>query len=78
MSLDGSIRGIAHMFTPDIRKQWSIKIWSEAINQAFFQYSIGMGVCVVFASFRPTKKPVYGGVTFIAGMNAFSSTAAVS
>lgn len=73
LSLDGSLDGIVYMLKPDFSKLLNLKIWSAAVNQAFFQYSIGCGSNMTFASFRPTKKKIYQGSFFICCMNAFSS-----
>ena len=73
LMLPGSKEGIYYIFYPEMKKLLNSKIWSEAINQAFLQYSIGQGAMVIFSSFRKTKKKVYKGAFFICMMNALSS-----
>jgi SNF family Na+-dependent transporter len=73
LQMEGSVSGIKFLFTPDMSKLFTLKIWSEAINQCFFQYGVGMGANITFAQFRPTKKKVYKGAFFICIANMLSS-----
>lgn len=72
-TLDGSWRGIKYLFEPDFSKLFSLKIWANAMTQAFFQYSVGIGGQIVFASFRPTKKKVYKSAFLICIINGLTS-----
>jgi SNF family Na+-dependent transporter len=50
--LPGAMGGILYLFKPDFSKLFTVKIWSEAATQCFFQFNIGMGICTTFSSFR--------------------------
>ncbi len=52
VTLDGASEGLAFLFNPDFSKITSATIL-EALGQAFFSLSIGMGVLITYGSYMP-------------------------
>lgn len=42
--LAGSSKGLAYLFYPDISKLLHLSVWTDAVNQVFFQISIGFQI----------------------------------
>lgn len=40
--LDGAFDGLIYLLKPDLSKLFSLSVWVDAINQVFFQISIGI------------------------------------
>ncbi len=63
MSLDGAVKGIAFLFSPDWAKLLEPEIYIIALGQAFFTLSIGMAVFVTYGSYLApnTRLPISAG-----------------
>lgn len=70
--MEGARHGIAFMLYPDFSKLFTVKIWTEAATQTFFQYSIGIGVGQTLSSFRNVDAKVFQFAKFCPILNAMT------
>ncbi|CAG7785629.1 unnamed protein product [Allacma fusca] len=71
--LDGSEQGILFFLTPHFTKLLDIKVWYEAMSQAFFSLGIGYGNIIVFGSCNPLHQAAYYDTLIIAVADTFTS-----
>lgn len=82
MTLPGAIEGLEVYLKPDFSALLKIKVWAAAFGQVFFSLSVGFGVMIAYASFRPKKTDIVNnsfiialancGTSFFAGFAVFS------
>ncbi len=83
LSLPGSIDGLAYYLSPDWSKLAEPGTWIAAYGQVFFSLSVGWGILIAYASFRPKGSDVVNnaymtsfancGFSFLAGFAVFST-----
>ena len=44
--LEGATNGLIYLLEPDLSKLFSLSVWVDAVNQVFFQFS--MGICIFY------------------------------
>lgn len=59
IGLEGSMEGLKYLFVPDIKQIFTIKAWFDAVNQNFFTSNLGIGMVLVFGTFRRRDFPVW-------------------
>lgn len=82
LTLDGAIDGLRLYLTPDFEALKDPRVWSAAYGQVFFSLSVGFGIMIAYASFRPKNSDVVNnafitglancGTSFFAGFVVFS------
>jgi NSS family neurotransmitter:Na+ symporter len=82
LTLDGAGEGILFYLTPDFSKLSNIDTWQAAYGQVFFSLTIGFGVMIAYASYRPQKADIANSafitsfancmISFMAGFAVFS------
>ena len=55
LTLPGAGDGILYYLTPDFTKLGDPATWLAAYGQVFFSLSIGFGIMIAYASYRPTR-----------------------
>ncbi|MFV1958263.1 MAG: sodium-dependent transporter [Planctomycetota bacterium] len=83
LTLDGALDGLAYYLTPDWPKLLDAKTWVAAYGQVFFSLSVGWGILIAYASYRPKDSDVVNnayltsfancGFSFLAGFAVFST-----
>ncbi len=83
LTLPGAIDGLAYYLTPTWEKLLEAKTWVNAYAQVFFSLSVGWGILIAYASFRPKDSDVVNnaymtsfancGFSFLAGFAVFST-----
>ena len=83
LTLDGAIDGLSYYLSPDWSRLTEPKIWLAAYGQVFFSLSVGWGILIAYASFRPKGSDVVNnayitsfancGFSFLAGFAVFST-----
>ncbi len=74
LCLDGGLEGIKYYLIPDFGKMRDIgvvKVISNAMNQAFFTLSIGMGSMAIFGSYIGKDRSLMGEATTVATLDTF-------
>lgn len=56
--LDGAMDGLGFLFRVDWSKLADFKIWYRAANQILFQFSMGIGLFVAFASYNKKSESI--------------------
>jgi SNF family Na+-dependent transporter len=59
VTLDGAWTGIKYLFTPDLTKLYSSKVWIEAVTQVFYSYGLGYGSIIALGSYNNRKNNCY-------------------
>jgi len=82
ITLPGAIDGLSLYLTPDFSALLDVGVWKAAYGQVFFSLSVGFGVMIAYASFRPKNADVVNngfitalancGTSFFAGFAVFS------
>ncbi|MCK4719133.1 sodium-dependent transporter, partial [bacterium] len=82
VTLPGAIDGLSLYLTPDFSKLGDLNVWKAAYGQIFFSLSVGFGIMIAYASFRPKNADVVNngfitglancGTSFFAGFAVFS------
>lgn len=82
ITLDGAMDGIKLYLEPDFSVLKNVDVWKAAFGQIFFSLSVGFGVMIAYASFRPRNADVVNnafitglancGTSFFAGFAVFS------
>ncbi len=82
LTLPGAIEGLSHYLEPDFSALANPKVWAAAYGQIFFSLSVGFGIMIAYASFRPKNSDVVNnafitglsncGTSFFAGFAVFS------
>ncbi len=70
LTLPGAFKGVQFLFHPDFSKINS-KVILEALGQAFFSMSIGMGTLITYGSYFPKKDNMASSAGFIAMADTF-------
>lgn len=83
MTLPHAADGLAYYLSPDWSKLGDPKVWLAAYGQVFFSLSVGWGILIAYASFRPKDSDVVNnaymtsfancGFSFLAGFAVFST-----
>lgn len=60
LSLDGAMKGLNALFTPDWSKLLDPKVWIAAYSQIFFSLSICFGIMITYASYLNAKTDLTG------------------
>ena len=74
LCLDGGLEGVKFYLLPDIDKMKEVgiaKVISNAMNQAFFTLSIGMGGMAIFGSYIDKKRSLMGEAVNVAALDTF-------
>ncbi len=74
LSLDGAMEGVKFYLVPDIAKMQEVgivKVISNAMNQAFFTLSIGVGSMAIFGSYIDKKRSLMGEAVNVAALDTF-------
>lgn len=58
LSLDGASEGLRFLFSPDFSKI-NAQVVLEALGQAFFSLSLGMGILITYASYMSKKEKIH-------------------
>lgn len=85
--LDGAFDGLIYLLKPDLSKLFSLSVWVDAINQVFFQISIGIiafqlniinkffnlgvGIVTLFGSYRKKNEDIKASSFYIPYAVAF-------
>ncbi len=82
LTLPNSMDGLAYYLAPDWSKLAEPEVWLAAYGQVFFSLSVGWGILIAYASFRPKDSDVVNnayitsfancGFSFLAGFAVFS------
>lgn len=64
VTLEGSSAGLKFLFKPDFEKM-SPRVIFEALGQAFFSLSIGMGTLITYGSYIPKKENLLSSSMFV-------------
>jgi len=82
LTLPGAGDGILYYLTPDFTKLGDPQTWLAAYGQVFFSLSIGFGIMIAYASYRPSDSDVTNNAfitsfancatSFLAGFAVFS------
>jgi len=82
VTLPGAMDGLSLYLTPDFSALADISVWKAAYGQIFFSLSVGFGIMIAYASFRPKNADVVNngfitglancGTSFFAGFAVFS------
>ena len=82
LTLDHSMDGLSYYLAPDWGKLSDPEVWLNAYSQVFFSLSVGWGILIAYASFRPKDSDVVNnayitsfancGFSFLAGFAVFS------
>lgn len=83
LTLPGSMDGLAYYLAPNWDKLAEPETWIAAYGQVFFSLSVGWGILIAYASFRPSNSDVVNnaymtsfancGFSFLAGFAVFST-----
>ncbi|MDJ0521555.1 MAG: sodium-dependent transporter [Planctomycetota bacterium] len=83
LTLNNSIDGLSYYLAPDWSKLSDPQVWLAAYGQVFFSLSVGWGILIAYASFRPKDSDVVNnaymtsfancGFSFLAGLAVFST-----
>ncbi len=72
--LPGASEGMAFYLAPDLDRALEAGIWNllnDAMNQAFFTLSVGIGSMLIFGSYLSKKNTLTGEATYILGLDTF-------
>ncbi len=58
LTLEGASEGLAFLFAPDFSKL-NAQVVLEALGQAFFSLSLGMGILITYASYMSKKEKIH-------------------
>lgn len=58
ITLDGAVKGLAYMFTPDWSALTDSNVWVAAYGQVFFSLSICFAIMISYSSYLPEKEDV--------------------
>ncbi len=72
-TLPGAGEGIAYYLTPDFSKLSEASTWLAAYGQVFFSLTIGFGVMIAYASYRPKNADVTNNAFIISFANCATS-----
>jgi NSS family neurotransmitter:Na+ symporter len=83
LTLDGAMDGLAYYLSPNWDKLTDPDTWVAAYGQVFFSLSVGWGILIAYASYRPKDSDVVNnayitsfancGFSFLAGFAVFST-----
>ncbi|MFH0777760.1 MAG: sodium-dependent transporter [Candidatus Eisenbacteria bacterium] len=83
VTLQNSGEGLNYFLTPDFAALKNPQVWLAAYSQIFFTLSVGFGILIAYASYRPDDADVANnafitglsnsGVEFVAGLTVFST-----
>lgn len=74
LSLPGAAQGLAFYLLPDFARAQEagiLNLLTEAMNQAFFTLSIGIGAMLIFGSYLDKNRTLTGEAIFILGLDTF-------
>ena len=82
LTLPNAMDGLSYYLAPDWSKLAEADVWLNAYSQVFFSLSVGWGILIAYASFRPKDSDVVNnaymtsfancGFSFLAGFAVFS------
>ncbi len=74
LTLSGAAEGINFYLAPDwekVQKAGFLNMLNDAMNQAFFTISVGIGSMMIFGSYLTKKHSLTGEATYIIGLDTF-------
>ncbi len=74
LSLPGAAEGVSFYLAPDwskVEKSGIFNLLNDAMNQAFFTISVGIGSMMIFGSYLSKKNSLTGEATYIIGLDTF-------
>ncbi len=63
LGLSGSTIGLKFLFWPNFSELLNLKTWYYAIDQNFFQHTVGTGIVFVFSTFRKREDKIFQSAT---------------
>jgi SNF family Na+-dependent transporter/chitodextrinase len=73
ITLDGASAGLEYYLKPDFSALTKASTWLAAYGQVFFSMSLGFGIMIAYASYRPKKSDVTNNVFIITFADAMTS-----
>ncbi|NQZ06125.1 MAG: sodium-dependent transporter [Algicola sp.] len=70
LTLDNAMAGVRYYLIPDFSKI-SVKVISDALSQAFFSLSLGMGILITYGSYLSKKDNIPSSAKFVAITDTF-------
>ena len=70
--LKGFSKGMWFLMMPNVEKMMDMSVWIKALEQVFFQTSIGMGVFINFSSFRKRSDPIVSPAVYLVLFNGLT------
>ncbi len=74
LTLSGAGEGMHFYLAPNLEKAQSagfLNLLNDAMNQAFFTISVGIGSMMIFGSYLDKKRSISGEATYIIGLDTF-------
>ncbi len=74
LTLDGAAEGLSFYLAPDwakVEKAGFLNLLNDAMNQAFFTISVGIGSMMIFGSYLSKKHSLTGEASYIIGLDTF-------
>ncbi len=68
LTLPGAFAGVEYYLVPDFSKVGP-EVVSNALSQAFFSLSLGMGILITYGSYVSRKESISGGAKMVAGVD---------
>ena len=59
--LPGAFKGLSYLIPSNFDSLWNFNVWVEALNQVFFQLSVGQGCMVALGSYRLKNESIKKG-----------------
>ncbi|GFO43979.1 transporter [Plakobranchus ocellatus] len=69
ITLKGSVTGITHMFTPEMKDLLQLQPWFDAASQIFFSIGVGFGGLIAFASYSPMHNNIFRDAILVCFVN---------
>ncbi|MHC4504300.1 MAG: sodium-dependent transporter, partial [Planctomycetota bacterium] len=73
LTLEGASAGVEYYLRPDFEKLKDPATWLAAYGQIFFSLTIGFGVMIAYASYRPRKSDVTNSAFIVSFANCMTS-----
>lgn len=74
LTLDGAMKGVKFYLVPDLARMKAVGVTTvivEAMNQAFFTLSLGIGAMSIFGSYIKRERALLGEALNVAGLDTF-------
>ncbi|GFR69804.1 transporter [Elysia marginata] len=73
ITLEGSLDGLKHMFTPKMEQLLSVQCWLDAAAQIFFSFGLAFGGLIAFSSYNPMHNNVRKDTLLVGMTNWFTA-----